>query len=188
MLSSFRQFFLLGIVLLAACLPVLTEELVRPGTTGPGLLPRPMQPHRPPLARNSGYIFAGTDQSVHMDSPQPGSVPTVQVSFHVDEAIRGVRSGQTLVIREWAGLWNSGEHYRVGERVLLFLYPPSKLGLTSPVGGAMGRIAVGPKGRVIVPRGRISFPSRSRGFGELMQEKEFTPREFVLLVQSAETE
>jgi hypothetical protein len=184
MWSSFRQFFPLGIVLLVSCLPVLAEELVRPGTAGPGLPTRPM-PHPPPIARNSGYIFAGTVQSVHLASPEPRSVPTVQISFHVDEAIRGVRSGQTLVIREWAGLWNSGEHYRVGERVLLFLYPPSKLGLTSPVGGAMGRFAVGPRGRVIVSRGRISFLPRSRG---LIQDEEFTAREFVRMIQMAETE
>jgi len=39
-------------------------------------------------------------------------------------------------------LWTTGERYRVGEHVFLFLYPPSKLGLTSPVAGSMGRFAV----------------------------------------------
>jgi len=186
MLSSFRQFFLLGIVLLVASLPVLTADLVRPGSVGPGLPTRPM-PHLPPIARNSGYIFAGTVQSVHLVSPEAKNVPTVQVSFYVDNAIRGVRSGQVLVIREWAGLWNSGERYRVGERVLLFLYPPSKLGLTSPVGGAMGRYAVGPGGRVIVPPGRIGFlprfPDRENRFPP---GTEYSPRDFVRMIRFAE--
>jgi hypothetical protein len=34
--------------------------------------------------------------------------------------------------------------------VLLFLYPPSKLGLTSCVGGTIGRFAIDPWGRVLL--------------------------------------
>jgi hypothetical protein len=50
---------------------------------------------------------------------------------------------------EWSGLWNAGERYRVGEQVLLFLYPNSRLGLTSPVGGAQGRFAIDEFSRVL---------------------------------------
>src|SRR6202043_392253 len=53
-------------------------------------------------------------------------------------------------IHEWAGLWTSGERYRVGEHVLLFLYLPGKLGLTSPVAGAMGRFATDSQGRIVL--------------------------------------
>lgn len=59
-------------------------------------------------------------------------------------------AGKTLTINEWAGLWQSGERYRVGEQVLLFLYPPSKLGLTSPVGGGMGRFSVNRGGELVL--------------------------------------
>jgi len=76
----------------------------------------------------------------------------MRITFRVEQAIRGVRTGQMLVIREWAGLWESGERYRTGERVLLFLYSPSKLGLTSPVGGPLGRFAMDSNGRVILNR------------------------------------
>jgi hypothetical protein len=55
-----------------------------------------------------------------------------------------------LTIHEWAGLWDRGERYRVGERVMLFLYSPSKLGLTSPVAGAMGRFVVDAQGRILM--------------------------------------
>jgi hypothetical protein len=61
-----------------------------------------------------------------------------------------VRSGRELVIRQWAGLWNAGERYRTGERVLLFLYPASKLGLTSPVGGARGRFSLDRNDQVLL--------------------------------------
>jgi hypothetical protein len=64
--------------------------------------------------------------------------------------MRGASPGKNLTIHEWAGLWTSGERYRVGEHVLLFLYPPGKLGLTSPVAGAMGRFATDSQGRIVL--------------------------------------
>ena len=104
----------------------------------PGIVPG--TPSLSQLSRKAGYIFAGTVTAVERLTPTSATeVATMRVSFHVDQAILGVRRGQTLTIREWAGLWESGERYRPGERVVLFLYPPSKLGLTSPVGGPAGR-------------------------------------------------
>ena len=94
------------------------------------------------LARHSGVIFSGAVVRVeHLSSDTAGTVPTTQITFRVQTAIRGVRPGQVIQIREWEGLWNSGERDRPGERVLLFLYPASRLGLTSPVGG-LGRFRV----------------------------------------------
>jgi hypothetical protein len=72
------------------------------------------------------------------------------VTFQVEHAIRGAVAGQRLTIYEWAGLWRNGERYRVGEQVLLFLYSPSRLGLTSPVAGIMGRFAMDSRGRVVM--------------------------------------
>ncbi len=74
----------------------------------------------------------------------------MRTTFRVEHAARGARAGQTLEIREWAGLWESGERYRAGEQVLLLLYPRSKLGLTSPVGGALGHLKVNSLGEVTV--------------------------------------
>jgi hypothetical protein len=67
-----------------------------------------------------------------------------------------VRNGEVLAVREWAGLWTSGDRYRPGERLLLFLYRPSKLGLTSLVGGPLGRFPVDSVGNVILDNGRLS--------------------------------
>jgi hypothetical protein len=64
--------------------------------------------------------------------------------------MRGVSPGQKLTIHEWAGLWARGESYYVGERVLLFLYAPGKLGLTSPVAGALGRFALDSRGYIVM--------------------------------------
>jgi hypothetical protein len=126
--------------------------------------------HSPPpisslrlLTRNSGYIFDGTVLSVErVAEAEPGTLAAVQITFPVDQAIRGVRNGQVLTIREWAGLWNSGERYRSGERLLLFLYRPSKLGLTSPVGGPLGRFAVDPSGNVIFDNARLAALSSTQ--------------------------
>ncbi len=124
----------------------------------------PLASHFPPpisslrlLTRNSGYIFDGTVMSVErVAEVDGGSLAAVQITFRVEQAIRGVRNGQLLTIREWAGLWNSGERYRCGERLLLFLYGPSKLGLTSPVGGLLGRFAVDPGGNAILDNARLA--------------------------------
>ncbi len=107
------------------------------------------------LTLNSGYIFDGTVLSVQGAQNDAHDVATVQITFRVEQAIRGTRSGQILTIREWAGLWNSGEHYHLGERLLLFLYTPSSLGLTSPVGGPAGRFAVDSSGNVLIESGRL---------------------------------
>jgi hypothetical protein len=102
----------------------------------------------PQIVQIAGIIFSGHVTAVgHGSSPGPASTT---VSFQVEQAIRGVSAGQTLTIREWAGLWTTGERYRVGEHVFLFLYPPSKLGLTSPVAGSMGRFAVDFRNMVVL--------------------------------------
>jgi hypothetical protein len=109
------------------------------------------------MNRDSGFIFDGTVLSVgRVTESGSDTVPAVQITFRVERAIRGTRNGQVVTIREWAGLWNSGERYRTGERLLLFLYNPSKLGLTSPVGGPLGRFAVDSGGNVSLENGWLA--------------------------------
>jgi len=103
------------------------------------------------LVRAAGIIFSGRVASIgrSASSSRPDSASTV-VTFQVEHAIRGALPGQKLTMHEWAGLRQRGERYRVGERVLLFLYSPSKLGLSSPVAGAMGRFAMNSQGQVVM--------------------------------------
>ncbi len=104
------------------------------------------------LTRSSGYIFSGTVTSVGRTAGEAaGRVATMRITFKVEQAVRGVRTGQTLTINEWAGLWDAGERYRPGEQVLLFLYPPSRLGLTSPVGRSQGRFEIDHAGQIVLP-------------------------------------
>lgn len=113
------------------------------------------------LLRDSDRIFSGTVLRVeHRNSDSSSALATTRITLRVDEAIRNVRRGEAVEVNEWAGLWQSGELYHPGERVLLFLYPPSRLGLTSPVGNRAGRFAVNRAGLITlkVPIGKPSRP------------------------------
>jgi hypothetical protein len=104
------------------------------------------------LSRHAGFIFRGRVLSVDRPKPARSTVTTVQVTFEVLEGIRGVRSGQRLTIQEWAGLWSSGQpRYRPGQELLLFLYPKSRMGLTSPVGGELGIFPIDAQGLIAAP-------------------------------------
>ncbi len=125
--------------------------------------PDPIQkplPWRPPsfpapngfahLVRAAGIIFSGTVTNIDRTSINiPGqSAGTIAITFHVESAIRGATAGESLTITQWIGLWSAGQRYRVGERVLLFLYPRSRIGLTSCVGATVGRFRVDSWGAV----------------------------------------
>ena len=131
----------------------------------PTLDPRPPRlPVGPPgtvgfsvMARAAGSIFSGTVTAIARRPATHGqTVETVAITFHVENAIRGATPGEDLTISQWIGLWSGGQRYRVGERVLLFLYPPSKLGLTSSVAGGMGRFGIDPRGRVLLSARHLS--------------------------------
>jgi len=97
-----------------------------------------------PLARDAGIIFSGTVQKIEpAASAAPGDIGLVRITFLVTDALRGATPGKPLTFSEWDGLWTSGDRYRVGEELLLFLYPPSgDLGLTTTVAGTRGRISL----------------------------------------------
>ncbi|MFZ1010816.1 MAG: hypothetical protein WAN65_28510 [Candidatus Sulfotelmatobacter sp.] len=123
----------------------------------PPTLPRRYPVPLPPgtglkqMVQAAGIIFSGRVTSVGRSGPVSGQAPTATtITFQVEQAMRGTTTGQTLTIHEWAGLWNSGEHYHIGEHVLLFLYPPSKFGLTSPVSGSIGRFAMDLEGKILI--------------------------------------
>ncbi len=102
------------------------------------------------LNRSSGYIFAGTVLSIQPLSPNAAGVATVQITFRIDQAIRGTRSGQVLTIREWARVAGSDASTYLnvsadgGTCQILFAsaVPPSMLHL-EPVGGTGQAIAAG---------------------------------------------
>ena len=96
----------------------------------------------------AGLIFEGTVTAIHAESG------TYRVSMQVKQGVRGVRTGDEITIREWAGLWTGApaneNRYRVGERALFCLYPLGRSGLPSTVGGRAGKLPV-TGGKVALP-------------------------------------
>ncbi|MGA7217935.1 MAG: hypothetical protein WBX38_06450 [Candidatus Sulfotelmatobacter sp.] len=139
------------------------------------------------VTRSAGLIFSGQVVSIEQVKSTAGiNSGSTAVTFHVEHAIRGTSAGKNLTIREWAGLSDRGERYRVGERVFLFLYPPSKLGLTSPVAGGAGRFAVNSRDEIAMsprhlqiltadsPWGRraiVPYPEFSSALFRFIEEK-----------------
>lgn len=152
--------------------------------------PRPVMP-RPGnpgirLSRSAGYIFLGKVLSVRRISPSTANATAaMEISFRVQRGYRGVPSGATLVIHEWAGLWQSGERYRPGDVALLFLYPPSKLGLTSPVEGPFGHIPA-ETGQILITPALSFIRSHTPGLqGRFAGKRRLAADEFVHILLDA---
>ncbi len=130
---------------------------------------RALGPQWQQLSRRSGMIFtatvlASTTPSAEKRVPklQPATIDHLspaqtEVRFHVDEPIAGVKRGQIVSMHEWSGAASRHRPLAPGERVLLFLYPPSRLGLTSPVGGERGVFALDSSGKTLPAK--VSFLS-----------------------------
>ena len=112
------------------------------------------------VTARAGTIFVGRVVSIKpMPSTSSDQAGSMEITFQVEQGIRGAKAGGHFSFREWAGLWSGPERYHTGQRMMLFLYPPSKLGLTSPVGGPAGRFPIDASGRVLLtPAQQQSIP------------------------------
>jgi hypothetical protein len=116
---------------------------------------------QPSLARHASIIFFGRVTDVSRIVPETGAAEqSLQITFAVDNGVRGVQTGGEFRLLEWPGRWQAGERYRIGERYLLFLHAPNTAGLTSPVGGSAGRFPVDSKGTIDI--NSIAPPSGAR--------------------------
>ncbi|MGB9197354.1 MAG: hypothetical protein WCB53_10585 [Terriglobales bacterium] len=109
------------------------------------------------LSRRAGIIFSGTLLTSRGLPSNDPSLPAnaalnssfIELRFRIERPIAGVEPGKVLTIREWTGALSRQLPLHPGEHVLLFLYPPSRLGLTSPVGGGRGQIRLDSSGQNI---------------------------------------
>jgi hypothetical protein len=145
------------LVIVIACLSVFFSNLGAAQQSDQVIAERVLGSQWRQMSRRAGMIFAGTvlttatsiatTQTAATDRTLPGATPAVQLSFRVDEAIAGVERRQILTIHEWAGAWSMQRPMSKGQHILIFLYPLSRLGLTSPVGGSVGQVALDPNGK-----------------------------------------
>jgi hypothetical protein len=97
------------------------------------------------LASRAGIVFVGQVQAIRSN----GGV--TEVVFAVQKPVIG-EVGDTYTVREWSGRWTGGQqHYRVGQRSMIFLYAPNAAGLSSPVDGMAGVVPVIPMGANVDP-------------------------------------
>ncbi len=138
--------------------PPIANPVQRPPhlpVTTPGTLALPQ------IVQGAGTIFSGTVTAItnHPASLSAGrgqAVGTIAITFHVERAIRGAVPGENFSLSQWMGAWSAGQRYRVGERALVFLYPRSRIGLSSCVGGTLGRFRIDPLGHVLLTAQQLS--------------------------------
>lgn len=116
------------------------------------------------ISRRSGMIFTATVLASNAPSAakqipklQPAAIDhlapaQIEIRFHVDEPIAAVQRGQIVTVHEWSVAASRHRPLAKGERILLFLFPPSRSGLTSPVGGSSGLFTLVSTGKTILTR------------------------------------
>jgi hypothetical protein len=116
------------------------------------------------LSEQAGRIFVGRCESVETALDEHGW-PSTYARFQVTEGLKGAATGGTVLVKQFGAAQKaisvgegesavvspktmtlSGGTYRPGAEYLLFLYPESDLGFTSPVGGGQGRFEIGGSG------------------------------------------
>ncbi len=91
------------------------------------------------MAGRAAVVFAGHVTRVD----QVDGAGYVDVTFKVDEAVKGCGKLGIYVVREWAGLWRDNvNRYRVGERLLMLLSGRGRSGMSAPLDGGTGRIPI----------------------------------------------
>ena len=92
------------------------------------------------LSARAGVIFVGQVEKIQ---PNAG---VMEIVFSVQQHVSG-EVGDTYTLREWSGRWAGGQQrYTVGQRVMIFLYPPNDAGISSPVDGMAGVVPLIPMG------------------------------------------
>ena len=94
----------------------------------------------------SDRIFAGICTGAEEIEEDPESkLPVFKYTFKITEAIKGLNGKEEITFKQWKPTTN-GASYEIGEKYVLFLYPNSERGLTSPVGFLQGQFEIQKKG------------------------------------------
>jgi hypothetical protein len=173
-MRAFRRWLPAVFALLSSLAPAQQSAQQPAQQSDQAIAERVLGPRWKQLSRRAGMIFAGTvlSTSAASDHADAGATPSIELIFRIDEPIAGVERGQILAIHEWAGAWSMHRPMTRGQRILIFLYRPSRLGLTSPVGGSLGQIALDSSGQTVsaetvnraaamAPRDQSSSPQQS---------------------------
>lgn len=151
MLRTFKE------VLFSAFLLSLLLRL--PAALGTMVLPLDLRD----MTDQAGKIFVGRCLESSSELDERG-IPATYARFRVQRGLKGAADGEEILVKQFGiekeplrvgegeravvpikSMTLSGKGYREGEDYLLFFYPESSLGFTSPVGGGQGKFLVSPQ-------------------------------------------
>lgn len=95
------------------------------------------------IVNASNRIFSGKCIKAEETNDET-NLPVVKYTFSVKENIKGVKD-EEITFKQWLPTVRDGG-YEVGKKYILFLFPDSERGLTSPVGFSQGKFNVETKG------------------------------------------
>lgn len=105
------------------------------------------------MVRQAGVIVHATVAAVDPGQDQQSKQFITTVTLNIRENFYGAPQ-QTYTFRQYGGKANGivfypagSPKYRIGQELILMLYPPSYRGLQSPVGAGQGVFTVQPNGR-----------------------------------------
>ena len=117
------------------------------------------------IIETSGRIFAGRCTKVEeIENDTESNLPVIKYTFKITEGIKGIGKKEEIVFKQWQPTVRES-NYETGKKYVLFLYPESKRGLTSPVGLSQGLFQVEEKGLIRkkeVVRNKVSNRGLSR--------------------------
>jgi len=112
------------------------------------------------MSDQADVIFMGQVLAVRLPSAVGAASGIVEVEFRVDEAVLGCTTGKPYILREWGGLWaGASQRYLVGQRLLMLLHGPSAGGMSSPVDGLDGAIAIRQSATAATPEKNATAPT-----------------------------
>ena len=94
------------------------------------------------LAETADRVFVGTCIGVKdIKKDKLAKVHVIKYIFRITDGIKGVNGKTEISFKQWnAASREAG--YEIGKKYVLFLYPNSSLGLTSPVGFLQGQFNI----------------------------------------------
>lgn len=93
------------------------------------------------ITNSADRVFAGTCKKIEEIEKDPlSNLKVVRYTFRVLETIKGVSTDE-ITFTQWKPTTVEAP-YVIGKKYVMFLYPNSRLGLTSPVGYMQGKFLV----------------------------------------------
>lgn len=119
------------------------------------------------ITNSANRVFTGVCTKIEEIEKDPVSkLNVVKYTFRITENIKGTENKNKITFKQWKPTAKEAG-YETGKKYVLFLYPDSNIGLTSPVGFLQGKFLVekiGKKRKFEFIRNKINNNGLSRNF------------------------